>query len=252
MRDILIGDVHGCTEELRELLGKLAPTKDDLVIFLGDLVDKGPDSAGTVRLARELSEQVPVVLILGNHELKHARYRKQVAEGKVPKMRNAEEIGRITAQLSDEDIAFLNQAKYWFRGRFGELAVHGGVPPSIKYLPDDHDLFEATKNPRAIDHYNQLTMTRYCNPAGYMVQLGRETAEDKFWADVYDGRFGHIYFGHQPYVGDSVKIHEWAIGLDTGCVFGGTLTAAVLENHGVYFIQVPARAKYAVAYGEEG
>ena len=69
-RTIFIGDVHGCLSELNVLLEKLAPVAGvDHVVFIGDLVDKGPDSQGVVARASQLRESgVRVTLIMGNHE----------------------------------------------------------------------------------------------------------------------------------------------------------------------------------------
>ncbi len=59
-RTIIIGDVHGMLRELESLLGRLQPTPGDTAVFVGDLVDKGPDSVGVVRRVRELADTVPV------------------------------------------------------------------------------------------------------------------------------------------------------------------------------------------------
>jgi predicted phosphodiesterase len=73
-RNIVIGDVHGCLAELVDLLAKLAPAKDDQLIFLGDLVNRGPDSHGVVSLVRSLPNALS---LLGNHELRLLQYRKE-------------------------------------------------------------------------------------------------------------------------------------------------------------------------------
>ena len=59
--------------------------------------------------------------------------------------------------------------------------------------------------------------------------LGNEKPEDPFWAEVYDGRFGHVIFGHQPFM-NGVQYFDHATGIDTGAVFGGTLTALVIDE----------------------
>ncbi len=254
-RDIIIGDVHGCLAELNELLELLQPTKEDLIIFLGDLVDKGPDSSGVVKRVRELATAVPVVLVLGNHELKHARFRSQVEEGYTPKMKHADTIRAITDQLSEEDINFLDTAVYWTSGRFGEICIHAGIPGWVDGLPSDQEIKRMSGYDRKV--WNQLTMVRYIDPHGHMISLGDEKPSDPFWADTYDGRFGTVFFGHQPFIGMDPKVFSDAVGLDTGCVFGGSLTAAVLwddwNNSRLFddLIQVKAHAKYATAYGEE-
>ena len=110
MRHIFIGDVHGMLDELTNLLRKLELRKDDQIVFVGDLLDKGPDSAAVVRLVRNLSTTHSVVLVLGNHEDTHARYRKHcvsniyVAKDMASKK---PELPTITAQLTPEDVLFL-------------------------------------------------------------------------------------------------------------------------------------------------
>ncbi len=69
---VAVGDVHGCIEEFQELLKTLQYNKDQMrLVLLGDLVDRGPDSAGCVKLARRLNLEC----IQGNHEEKHLRWR---------------------------------------------------------------------------------------------------------------------------------------------------------------------------------
>ena len=70
------------------------------------------------------------------------------------------------------------------------------------------------------------------------------TAEDRHWSDAYDGRFGLVVYGHSA--SGTVRRSEHAIGIDTGCVFGGRLTAAVVEaGRLVELVSVRARATYA-------
>ena len=77
-RYILIGDVHGCLVELQALVRRIAPRSDDTFVLLGDLVDKGPDSSAVVRWVRHLATVYRVVLIEGNHEEKHRRWRQHM------------------------------------------------------------------------------------------------------------------------------------------------------------------------------
>ncbi len=69
MRTLVIGDIHGCCQALVGLLNAIAPGRDDLVICLGDYVDRGPDSRGVIESLLQLSKTVPTVFLLGNHEI---------------------------------------------------------------------------------------------------------------------------------------------------------------------------------------
>jgi serine/threonine protein phosphatase 1 len=67
-RHIVIGDIHGCKKTLEALILELKLTTDDLLIFLGDYVDRGPDSAGVIRFLMQLSQTYNCVFLRGNHE----------------------------------------------------------------------------------------------------------------------------------------------------------------------------------------
>jgi serine/threonine protein phosphatase 1 len=75
MKTYAIGDVHGCLTALETLLAKIPLKPDDQIVFLGDLIDRGPDSRGVVELILRLRQERPVQVILGNHEemLMHSR-----------------------------------------------------------------------------------------------------------------------------------------------------------------------------------
>ena len=129
-RTIIIGDVHGMAVELQSLLDKLEPRSTDAFVFVGDLVDKGPKVIETVRMVHKLSEQFNVVVLEGNHEEKHRRYRKHLANnrGIADIMTGAEEMGELTKVLSEEDITFLESFVLFHRiEEYDILVVHG--PP---------------------------------------------------------------------------------------------------------------------------
>src|SRR5579872_4607099 len=69
MRVLAIGDIHGCLGPLDDLLKWVAPTRDDLVITLGDYVDRGPDSRGVLNRLFELKQQLNMICLRGNHEV---------------------------------------------------------------------------------------------------------------------------------------------------------------------------------------
>lgn len=248
MRHHFIGDVHGMTPELRQLMAELAPEAGDVVVFIGDLVDKGPDSVGTVRLVREMAETAPytVVFVEGNHEDLHRRYRRNLTERPEVAAEQAErqpELAEITAALSDADIAFLEAAVPFHRvERHGVLAVHGGIPADLESFPDTVEEALALTG-AAWRAFSKVERMRYVDrDTGAFLMKGQEAPEDPFWAEVYDGRFGHVVFGHVPKL-EGPRIHPFATGIDTGAVHGGSLTALVIdETGGRSFVSVPCEA----------
>ena len=231
MRTIVVGDVHGCIDELRALLDTLQPRRTDHLVFAGDLLDKGPHSPEVVAEVRALRDSGHrVTLVLGNHEEKHARFRRrQATRADVTVLTGWEEMSSITARLTTEDVAFLETAVLAVPlPEHGAMVVHAGVLPGSRTLPTTVEGLAAL--PRdARQHALLACRVRYVNPRGALVPLGNETPGDRYWASVYDGRFGHIYFGHNPFDGDAPQRFPQATGLDLGCVFGGFLCAAVLE-----------------------
>ena len=246
MTTFIIGDVHGMKRELQRLITRLAPKNGDTLVFVGDLIDKGEDSPGTVRFIRELSETAPfeIIVVEGNHEDKHKRYRRNLhIRPKVAQQQalHSPELNTITAELSTEDVEFLEKSLPFYRiAEHDILVVHGGITGDMRKFPASVNAARNLAGKRK-KHF-QLTMrTRYITPEGKFVRLGAETSRDKFWAAVYDGRFGHVVFGHQPFI-DKPALFPHATGIDTGAVFGGRLTALVVDASGKRsFISVASR-----------
>jgi hypothetical protein len=231
-RTFVIGDVHGCLYELQQLWAQLPLTPDSEIIFLGDLIDKGPDSDGVLAFVRARQREYRVVIVVGNHELKALR---RVARGLAVE---------FTPQA--DNLALLQSALPYYPFWAG-LAVHAGVFPAfLRQYPVLPDLAHAEHwPPRLRERLKRLTFCRFVNPHGQTVVLGQEQPEDRFWAEVYTGHFGQIFFGHQPWL-NGVRLFPHAVGLDTGCVYGGTLSAACLEpNQPLRFFQVPAAQRWA-------
>jgi serine/threonine protein phosphatase 1 len=173
----VVGDVHGCLRELETLLDELDPSDDDLVVFVGDLVRKGPDNHGVVDRVRSADN---LVSIRGNNEEKILR---------------GEEDPDDLTEADERWIASLPAVISWD----GALVAHAGVDPR-KPL-DEHDV-DDLQNVRSM-----------VEEGGY---------EPPLWYDRYEGP-DRVFFGHTP-LAEPVE-REHAIGLDTGCVYGGELTA---------------------------
>ena len=250
-RLIVIGDVHGCVEELAELDRKLKIKDDDHVVFVGDLMDKGPHSTVTVAYINHLREQrVRVTLVEGNHEEKYRRFRYHedisLETGRKNPMLGAERMRETMMRLKRKDIEFLDSAVLWYRDPIRNLlVVHGGIPLWMKRLPHPKKWRNSQRGPR--ERAAVILRLRYQDHAGNMIKLGDEKRHHNFWADRYDGRFGTVLFGHEPFWDPAVpKQFKHAIGMDTGCCYGGALTAAVYEDRveEPWFCSVKAREEY--------
>jgi len=225
-RTIVIGDVHGCARELDELLALVGPVAGDRVLFVGDLVARGPDSRAVVSCARRLGARS----VLGNHEERLLGLRRDRLQGEPARAGPAHEA--LLASLSDEDFAYLDGLPLYLELPAHDLTiVHAGVLPGVPLAEQD-----------------AWTLTHIRSVAEDGSPSAEAGAEP--WAASYRGA-PHLAFGHDARRG--LQLHAWATGLDTGCVYGGSLTAMVLgEREHVPFpserrdllISVRARAAY--------
>ena len=172
----VVGDVHGSRAALESLLSALELGDDDVVVFVGDLVRKGPDSPGVIDIVRGDDR---LLSVRGNNEAKLLRGDKD------------------PDWLRDGDIAYL--ASLPMVVSFDDaVVVHGGVDP---------------ERPLADHTAEELLTMRAPHGSGY---------DGPFWYEDYDGPY-RVFFGHT--VHERPVEYDHAIGLDTGCVYGGTLTA---------------------------
>lgn len=198
-RTLVIGDVHGCREELDELLARSGWTSEDRLVFVGDLVAKGPDSAGVVRRARELG----ALAVLGNHDA-HVL---DVAEGHSTRAHHAQ----VARSLSAADLEWLSRLPLWLDlPDENVLVVHGGLVPGVDLSRQERRF---VLNLRSFDADGHPS-TR--------IEGGTP------WAARWPGP-RHVVFGHDAVRG--FQRHPHATGLDTGCVYGGQLTGLWLPEH---------------------
>lgn len=190
----VVGDVHGCSQEFLNLIKKIDLDDDELMVCVGDITRKGPDSAGAVNIIRNYSN---IMSVLGNQEAKYLRGDKDP--------RGLDESHREYIDTWPLIIAWP-----------GNAVVHGGFNPAVD--PSEHNLVDVV-NMRSPKNQNN-----YKTP---------------FWFDEYTGST-RIFFGHtvssEPIDGGNT------IGLDTGCVYGGKLTAFDVNEE--EFLHVPSLEEY--------
>ncbi|MBN2576357.1 MAG: serine/threonine protein phosphatase [Deltaproteobacteria bacterium] len=217
-RTIVVGDVHGCVDELQLLLRRCGYAKGDRVVLAGDLVAKGPDSQGVVQSARENG----FLAVLGNHDAFALAHRRQAHEHARP--------GRhgYIASLRPADWEYLQTLPLYLRlgpakpGERDILVVHAGLVPGV---PLDKQRREHLLSLRSITDTGEPTSRLLLHYP---------------WAARWQGP-ERLVFGH-----DAVRgLQRWplALGLDTGCVYGRLLTALLLPEGEL--VQLAALRRYA-------
>ena len=210
-----VGDIHGCHVEFADLLSRLALGKDDRLILLGDLINRGPDSRKVVDLARE-HRAIP---LLGNHELRFLKFRR-TGDRKYLKDGDTDTYKALRA----EDWTYLESMRLHLElPELNTVCVHGGFLPD---QPWQRQPAEVVTRIQVIDRNGQ--------PA-----KRADAPEAPPWADHWSGP-PFVIYGHTPR--PEVYKLKWSLGLDTDCVRGGALTAYELTEK--RFHQVKARQRY--------
>ena len=197
----VIGDIHGCLQPLQRLLHKIAPRREDRVVFIGDYIDRGPHSREVVDLLLQLPHRC--VFLLGNHEKMLLDY-----------------------------LAGGDPSLYLLNGGQATLRSYEGDPGNI---PQTHLSFFRSLQPM-YDTPDHLFVHAGIRP---LVPLEEQELKDLVWIRQeffqFVGRFPKpVVFGHTPM--RHVLLAEDRIGIDTGCVYGGKLTC--LKLPGRQIIQV--------------
>lgn len=214
---IVIGDVHGCIDELKDLLVAADYRPGDLLLFLGDLVAKGPDSVGVVRMARELGG----ISVRGNHEFEVLRWQQIISGGADQPLLRSEHY-QIAQGLAEEDVEWLRCSPWYIHSKELEaLFVHAGFVSGVRLT---------RQNPRLMMNMRSIL------PDGTATSKHHESYP---WARLWSGP-QTVYFGHDAERG--MQKHACATGLDTGCVYGGRLSACLLPEGKV--VSVPAHQEY--------
>jgi protein phosphatase len=237
----IIGDIHGCYDELSDLLTSLGwqnsgtPSSPHLtnptgrkVVFLGDLVDRGPGVTNVLRLVMSMVQSGYALCLLGNHDDKLMRK----LMGRNVKI--AHGLAETLEQLAREPYSFMNQLLDFLTGLstyqildYGKLIVtHAAIKASM------------------IGKWNGgvRAFTMYGDATGEYDEFGLPIRRD--WASEYTGEPVVVY-GHTP-VREPIWVNN-TIDIDTGCVFGGSLTALRYPENDL--ISIPARKTYFARAG---
>nr|WP_302597352.1 metallophosphoesterase [uncultured Cellulosilyticum sp.] len=230
----LIGDIHGCYDELCELLEKLGyevhkkkciakSVQGCKVVFLGDLVDRGPKSPEVLKLVMNMTSREEAYCTLGNHDGKLLR-KLNGANVKV-----IHGLGETLQQLEAEPTEFIEAVKRFLAGLvshyvFDEgrlVAVHAGLK----------EKFHGRESKKIRD------LAMFGETTGKIDKLGLPIRLD--WSKHYRGK-AFVVYGHTPQ--RMVKIVNNTINIDTGCIFGGKLTAIRYPEKEI--VAVAAKKKY--------
>ena len=229
-RKIIVSDIHGCIDEFKELLDKVnyQHGKDHL-ISVGDMIDRGSDSCGVVRLIKKLGATV----VMGNHEEKFLRWYKHETR-KSSYYNNPIETLPHYLEFTHEEYEYMKSFPIYYQfDNF--IIVHAALRPNIELKEQN---------------VNEMIRMRYISPEGDYLDFKKSLKmENKiFWTEKWKGPKNVIY-GHMVHTFDQPRIDEpvsnvFCYGIDTGCCFGGKLTGMIIENNQISFAQVQAKKEY--------
>ncbi|WP_329231505.1 polynucleotide kinase-phosphatase [Streptomyces canus] len=207
----IVGDIHGCASELESLLGKLGYTdgvhpEGRTAVFVGDLVDRGPDSPGVLRRVMSMVKSGNALCVPGNHENKYGRYLK----GR--KVQHTHGLAETIEQMESVSDEFRSEVREFIDGLVSHYVLDGGrLVVCHAGLPEK---YHGRTSGRVRSH------ALYGDTTGETDEFGLPVRYP--WAEDYRGRAAVVY-GHTP-VPDATWLNN-TICLDTGAVFGGKLTA---------------------------
>ncbi|HZI59067.1 MAG TPA: metallophosphoesterase [Pyrinomonadaceae bacterium] len=209
-RTIVVGDIHGCYDELMALMEKVNLGERDRVVSVGDLITKGPKNREVLEI---FMTDPRFSTVIGNHDLQLRRK----WSGEDVELKPAQrEVHRELKGEKDHYASFFNRLPFWI-DLGTHLVVHAGLRPNV-------ELHSQTTG--------DLTRLRTLGP-------DRESEEGTPWYHVYYGE-KTVLFGHWP--APEPRRGKKAIGLDTGCVYGYHLTAYIIETE--EFVNVRAKKAY--------
>jgi len=217
-RSIIIGDIHGCSAEFEDLLEKIGPRIGDRIFLLGDLVNRGPDSARVLDLA--IRHQC--VSMMGNHEFRLLRYHRfgdrSILKGYDRATLETMKPAHWSYMASMKAALSLADQK--------TLLVHGGFLP---HQPWAEQPLETVCRLKVLPKEEAV-----------LPFLSRgQSVKGTHWSEVWPGP-ETVFYGHTPR--SKVTFNAFTVGLDTACVYGNFLTACILPE--MELVQIRARRAY--------
>ncbi|MCG8395752.1 bis(5'-nucleosyl)-tetraphosphatase PrpE [Bacillus atrophaeus] len=227
----VIGDIHGCYDEMIALIKKLGytiqngmPVHSDgrILVFAGDLTDRGPKSIEVVRFVANAYEKGAVRYVPGNHCNKLYRFLKG---NPVKVMHGLETTEAELKQLSDEDRAAVKEQfiRLYEKAPLYDILHNGDLVVAHAGIKAD-DIGKQSRKVKDFVLYGDVT--------GETLPDGRPVRRD--WAATYNGRAWVVY-GHTPV--KKPRTVNRTINIDTGCVFGNQLTAFRFPEHETVSVQ---------------
>lgn len=232
-RTIIVSDIHGCIEEFEELIQVLKyDNHSDRLILLGDLIDRGPDSLAVVQKARKMDLEC----VMGNHEFKFLKWWK--SSGSKADVYDRHD---FYSELTNDDINYIFQMPTYIKLDNNIVAVHAGVKPGIPISKQSNQDLMYLR----FSDSNQNSI-----PLKKIAKIGKQAAGAHFWTEFWRGPESIVYGHHVHSVTDplieEVSPGVTCYGLDTGCCFGGRLSAMILETKEI--VQVQAKKVYYQKY----
>ena len=222
---LLIGDVHGCLDELNDLLDLVNRSYNQsqyLPVFVGDMINKGPKNIETLQRIRQMEH----FAVRGNHDA--AVLREALMSQKHNKYEPSSRY-QWTKNLVAEDIEYLKELPYTISiPSFNAIVVHAGLVPNV-----------SLQEQKIAD---MIVMRNVIETENGTLKSAELPDNGKPWASQWNGP-EHVFFGHDAR--RKLQQYPFATGLDTGCVYGFDLTALLLHNDGSKeFFTVPAKDLY--------
>ncbi|KAI7867494.1 Metallo-dependent phosphatase-like protein [Spinellus fusiger] len=229
-RILVVGDVHGCLNELNQLIAQLRLTSEDRLILAGDLTSKGPDSVGVLRRAKEIG----ALCVRGNHDDKVVRlktFQLQKGDNAMQPLNVVMPEGNVgdplkfgnyhravASNMTQDDYNYLDSCPMALTlpSFNNSVVVHAGMDPAIQDI--NSQIPYLVMNMRDINNGIPVVEKKIGDPWANVWNAAQETSAQPMT----------VFYGHAASRG--VQVTKYAVGVDSGCVYGGLLTAIDIKT----------------------